>query len=119
MPPPAAAPAAARPAGSWNSGPGQGRDALINAAHLILANVGYPMSATKVQRLVSTFERRQCHGFTFFEFIANSVALSADQRRAALLNPDIAQVIAYADPTGESAVNNVMRRGVDERQVRH
>lgn len=110
MGPPAAQAVGARPAGSWNSGPGQARDALINTAHLILANVGYPMSPTKVQRLVSTFERRvQGNGFSFFEFIANSVALSADQRRAALSNPDIASAIAYPDPTGETAVNNVMR----------
>jgi hypothetical protein len=69
------------------------------------------MSATKVQRLVSTFERRvQSNGFSFFEFIANSVAMSAGQRRAALLNPDIAKAISYTDLTGESAVNNVMRR---------
>jgi hypothetical protein len=107
---PPAAQAVARPTGSWNSGPGQTRDALINTAHLILANVGYAMSPTKVQRLVSTFERRvHGNGFSFFEFVANSVALSADQRRAELLNPDIARVIAYADPTGETAVNNAMR----------
>lgn len=110
MSPPGLMAAQSRPAGSWNSGPGQTRDALINTAHLILTNVGYAMSPTKVQRLVSTFERRvQGNGFSFFEFIANSVALSADQRRAALLNPDIARVIAYADPTGETAVNNAMR----------
>jgi hypothetical protein len=70
------------------------------------------MSPTKVQRLVATFERRvQNNGFSFFEFIANSVAMSAGQRRAALLNPDIAMAISYTDPTGESAVKNVMRRG--------
>ena len=110
MSPPAATAASARPAGSWNSGTGQARDALINTAHLILTNVGYSMSATKVQRLVSTFERRvQNNGFSFFEFIANSVAMSAGQRREALLNPEIARAISYADPTGEMAVTNIMR----------
>lgn len=100
----------ARPAGSWNSGTGQARDALINTAHLILSNVGYSMSASKVCRLVGAFERRVQHnGFSFFEFIANSVALSAEQRRSALSNPDIARAISYSDPTGETAVNNVIR----------
>jgi hypothetical protein len=36
------------------------------------------------------------------------VQLTAQQRRQALANPDIARVIAYTDPTGETAVNNVM-----------
>lgn len=110
MPPPGLSPAAARPAGSWNSGPGSDRDRLIADAHIVLSNIGAPMSPAKVRRLVIAFERRvERNGFSFFEFLANSVALSADERRAALSNPDIARVIAYRDPTGEEAVANVMR----------
>jgi hypothetical protein len=49
------------------------------------------------------------NGWTFFEFLANAVQLSAEQRRQALCDPDTARVISYLDPTGETAVNNVRR----------
>lgn len=104
----AAALTRAAPAGNWNGGPE--RDRMISAAHVILDNCGVAMSWTRVRRLVQTFEHRVQHnGFAFFDFLANSVCLSADERRRALADPDIARVIAYADPTGETAVNHVMR----------
>lgn len=110
MSPPGATQFKASPAGSWYSGPGKERDRLLNAAHLILANCGVEMSAARVRRLVQAFERRvNGNGFSFFEFLANSVAMSAMDRRAALANPDIARAINYSDPTGETAVNNVLR----------
>lgn len=68
------------------------------------------MGARKVNRLVQTFETRvERNGFAFFDFLANSVQLSAQQRRLALADPDVQRVIAYSDPTGESAVGNVMK----------
>jgi hypothetical protein len=83
----------------------------INAAHVILANCGVGMSPSKVSRLVRQFEARVArNGWTLFEFLTNAVQLSADQRRAALANPDVARVISYVDPTGETAVNNVLRQ---------
>ena len=83
---------------------------LIQAAHLILGNCGISLSASKVSRIVRSYQRDVArNGFGFFEFLANSVHLSELQKRGALLNPDVALVISYADPTGESAVNNVMR----------
>jgi hypothetical protein len=36
--------------------------------------------------------------------------MSEAQKRAAMSNPDIARAISYCDPTGETAVNNVLRR---------
>lgn len=111
MSPPGLMAAAARPVGSWNSGPGRDRDRLIADAHLILTNVGVAVSPSKVRRLVIAFEQRvERNGFSFFEFLANSVALSVEERRSALLNPEIARVIAYADPTGDAAVNHVQRQ---------
>ncbi|MCV7208335.1 hypothetical protein H7J75_06655 [Mycolicibacterium canariasense] len=83
----------------------------MTAAHRILANCGVTMSPSKVSRLVRQFEARVArNGWTLFEFIANAVSLSADQRRQALAHPDIVCVLSYADPTGETAVNNVLRR---------
>lgn len=108
--PPGHAPAQATPAGSWCSGPE--RDRLITAAHTVLANCGFPVSPRKVNRLAQTFQARVArNGFSFFDFLANSVQLDEQQRRQALANPDVARAIAYADPTGETAVHNVMREG--------
>jgi hypothetical protein len=82
-------------------------ETLIKHAQKLLANCGIQMSASKISRLVRTFQHRvERNGF-----LINSVQLTAEQRRQALANPDIAPVIAYADPTGEAAVNNVMRGG--------
>jgi hypothetical protein len=62
-----------------------------------------------VRRLVRQYKHRvEQNGFSFFSFLANSVQLSAEQRRKALCNPEIARAISYADPTAEHAVNNVI-----------
>lgn len=110
MPPPGLAPAYAAPAGSWDGGPD--RDRLMVAAHTVLSNCGIEMRPAKVRRLVQTFEHRvERNGVAFFAFLANSVCLSTEQQRRALANPDVARAISYADPTGETAVRNVMREG--------
>lgn len=89
-----------------------GLQTLIGRAHTILDACGYPMSHSKVSRLVRRFRHRVEHnGYAFFDFIANAIQLTEAQRRAALANPDIARCIAYADPTGETAVNNVLAAG--------
>nr|MCV7317250.1 hypothetical protein [Mycolicibacillus parakoreensis] len=62
--------------------------------------------------MVRDYKRRvEQNGFPFEAFLVNSAVLSAEQRRRALLNPDIARVISYADPTGETAVSRVLRGG--------
>ena len=61
------------------------------------------------RRDASPYERSRASGFTFFDFLANTVQLDADQRRRARMDPEMASVIEYADRTGESAVNNVIR----------
>lgn len=89
-------------------------ETLIKRAHTLLDDCGISMSPSKVARIVREFKRRVEHnGFSFEAFLVNSVQLSADQRRRALANPDIARVISYADPTGETAVRRVMRQGGD------
>ena len=85
-------------------------EALIKAAHLVLDNCGLRMVPAKVARLVRDYERSvAANGFSFFAFLANAVQLTEQQRHRALANPDVARAISYADPTGESAVNNVMK----------
>jgi hypothetical protein len=85
-------------------------ETLIKHAHKLLADCGITMSPSKVSRLVREFQNRVAqNGFAFEAFLVNSVQLTSEQRRRALANPDIARVIAYADPTGETAVNNILR----------
>lgn len=89
------------------SPPGPMAESLIKAAHLVLENCNVRMSPSKVSRLVRDYQRHvAANGFPFLDFLVNAVQLTAEQRRQALMNPDIARVISYADPTGEAAVNN-------------
>lgn len=79
-------------------------------ARTVLWNCGVDYGPNRINRLCVQFaERVRGNGFDFFDFLANKVALTASQRRDALANPDIQQVIAYADPTGETAVDRVNR----------
>ena len=83
---------------------------LNRVANAVLDASGYAMGRSKVCRLVRDFRTRvEGNGFQFFEFFANALLLDADQRRRALMNPDVARAISYADPTGETAVSNVLR----------
>jgi hypothetical protein len=84
---------------------------LVKAARLILDNCGIAFSQNKIVRLVLRFIdwAPNSSGDIFFSYLASEVQLSEAQKRNALANPDIARAISYADPTGESAVNNVMR----------
>ena len=92
--------------GNWDGGPQ--RDRLITAAHAVLSNCGVELSFTKVRRMVQNYERRaQRYGFDFGKFIANQVVMSEHQRRVAA--DELRKVTAYVDPTGEAAVNRVLR----------
>jgi hypothetical protein len=85
---------------------------LIRAARLILDNCGIAFSEHKITRLVIRFLDRapNADGHVFFQFLTNAVQMSEAQKRSALSNPDVPRAISYSDPTGETAVNNVMRR---------
>jgi hypothetical protein len=83
---------------------------LARIAHAVLDNCGLDMSRSKVSRLIRTFQARVAgNGWSFFDFLANSIQLDAEHRRQLLHTPDVARVISYADPTGETAVRNVLR----------
>lgn len=98
--------------GSWDArAKAKQRDAAINAAHTLLTNCGITMSPAKVARLVQRFDHQiACNGWTLFEFLAVQAQLTLEQRHLALQHPDIAKVISYADPTGETAVARVLRK---------
>lgn len=85
---------------------------LIGLTRLILDNCGIAFGQNKIVRLVRRFKERAPHagGHVYFQYLANAVNLSVEQRHRALADPGIARAITYSDPTGETAVNNVMRR---------
>lgn len=110
MSPPAAVAAPQTSGGTTGAEANGQTERLIRAASSILDGCGYEMGPRKVHRLVRKFEARVArNGWQFFDFLANAVLMDADTRRRALLNPDIARAISYADPTGETAVARVMR----------
>lgn len=83
---------------------------LNRVANAVLDDSGYALGRSKVRRLIREFTARvESNGFEFFEFFANALLLDADQRRRALMNPDVARAISYADPTGEAAVGHVVK----------
>jgi hypothetical protein len=108
MSPPAAMPLP-RPGGSCSTA--KQIDEAINATHAILRNIGIPMSASAVSRLVRQYERRvRPNRWSFVDYLVNRLQLSVEQRRQLECDPEYARVIGYSDPTGENAVNNVLRQ---------
>ena len=107
-----AAAAATPTSGGTTSAEATGQtERLIRIAWTVLKNTGYPMGGSKVRRLVRTFEARVAgNGWSFFDYFANSIQLDAEHRRQLLNRPEVRRVISYADPTGETAVNRVMRQ---------
>ncbi len=87
------------------------KNELITAARVILDNCGITFSNSRIYRLVIDFKAKypMASGLLFFQWLASKVQMSQEQQRNALRNPDITRAISYADPTGETAVKNVMR----------
>lgn len=86
-------------------------ETLIRVAHAILEHAGYEgIGPRKVHRLVRQYQDRVApNGWSFLDYLANAVQMDAERRRGLFADPALARVIAYADPTGETAVKNVMR----------
>lgn len=94
------------------SGSDTSAEARIRAVHAVLDCSGYTMSPSKVTRLVRDFNSRVArNGFEFFDYVVNVIRLDDYNRRKALTHPDVARVVSYSDPTGETAVRNVLRGG--------
>lgn len=83
---------------------------MTRAAHKALVDCDVVIGPSKVSRLVRKFAKAVSRqGLTFHEFLTNEAHLSPSQQRRIVSHPEWAWVIAYADPTGETAVNNVLR----------
>jgi len=81
---------------------------LCSQVELIFRNAGIMVGRSKVSRLVRDYRRRVEHnGFPLIDYVANRVVMTEMQRT--LVSDELRRVTAYADPTGERAVNNVYR----------
>jgi len=84
-------------------------DHLIRETHAVFNRCGVSVSPGRVIKLVRTYVRRvQGDGVVFADYLAQ-VAVGEHQRR--LVAHELRRVTAYADTTGETAVNRVMRGG--------
>jgi hypothetical protein len=84
---------------------------LCRHAHVIAAAAGIDLGPSKVSKLVRRYEHQVAdNGWRFWDFIANQLLLTADQRSRVLADPDAYRTISYLDRVGEDAVRNVIRR---------
>ena len=80
---------------------------LTGQACAELSRLGVSTSPSKVSRLVHRWlSRVRFTGYGFAEWIADGLALDAERR--ARVTREM-RAISYADPTGETAVNNVQK----------
>lgn len=87
-------------------------EALIRDAMRLLQRCGIARSPKWAQRVVRDYIYRVAgSGFPFGAYLLNRVELNAEQRRAAMNDPEVAYLLEYADPTGETAVRNVLQGG--------
>lgn len=88
---------------------------LAREAGRLLAACGVDRSRAWVSRIVRDYTSGAIGSqFPFGVYLMNRVQLNAEQRQVALSNPEIAYFLCYADPTGETAVRNVMRKVGDD-----
>ena len=87
-------------------------EAFARDAGRLLAACGVYRSRAWISRTVRDYMSSIAGaGFPFGAYLLNRVELNAEQRRAALNDPEFAYLLEYADPTGEAAVRNVLRGG--------
>ena len=84
-------------------------ETLAREAFSVLAGCGIAVSRSKVSRIVRDYMRNVAgNGYPFEAYLVNALRLSVERRAALTNHPDWARVISYADPTGETAVRNVL-----------
>lgn len=84
---------------------------LLTDASTILARCGVDTRGSWLRRTVTDYCRHVAHtGYPFGPWLMARVQLNAEQRRRAMHDPELHNFLCYFDPTGESAVRNVMRR---------
>ena len=84
-------------------------ETLIRDADRLLAACGVERAGSWILRTVRDYTSHVGDAFPFGAYLLNRVELNAEQRRVALANSELACLLNYADPTGETAVRNVMK----------
>ena len=84
-------------------------EGLSRDAGRLLAACGVERSRAWVSRIVRDYLSSISTDYPFGAYLLNRVELNTDQRRTALANSELACFLNYADPTGETAVRNVMK----------
>ncbi len=84
-------------------------ESLTRDAHRLLDACGVARSPKWVQRVVRDYCSASASGLPFGMYLANRVELNAQQRQAVLDRSDLRYLLEYADPTGETAVRQVLR----------
>ena len=80
-------------------------------ARRLLDACGVPATPNWVNRVVVRYLQSVAPtGFPFGPWLVAQVELTREQRVAALNDPEVRYCLDYSDPTGETAVRNVMRR---------
>lgn len=82
---------------------------LIDFSITVLRNINRPLSVTRIRRTIHAYYRvfPKANGWNFIEYLCDQLKMDHDERAAA--RSDWAKVIDHADPTGETAVRNVVR----------
>lgn len=83
-------------------------ETLIRDTHALMAQAGVRRSANWVTKVVRAYLRSPMRGLPFGHYLARRLELSAPERAALYAPSDLRYVLDYTDPTGETAVRNVM-----------
>ena len=85
-------------------------EALKADSRLILDACNVPATPNFINRVVMRYVGRVAHtGFPFAPWLVSQVQLTAEQRRRAATDPQLAYMLSYADPVGETAIHNVLK----------
>lgn len=84
-------------------------EALLRDAALLLNVAGIERSPSWLSRTVRAYVAAPIEGLPFGLFLAAKVQMNAVQRRRVAEHADTRYLLSYADPTGETAIRNVMR----------
>lgn len=84
-------------------------ETLLRDASRLLEACGIVRSGAWMNRTVRDYMSARVEGLPFGTFLAARVEMNAHQRRILAERADLRYLLTYADPTGETAVRNVMR----------
>jgi hypothetical protein len=86
-------------------------EVLLRDASRLLSACGVHRSGSWILRTVSDYcERVEHTGYPFGPWLVARIQLNSQERVRAMNDPEVRYCLEYSDPTGETAVRNVMRR---------